>query len=153
VRPVDFMGFELDVHTCDLLQTALPDVNGDFLIPPAEDDDPEDAFAEVSMFHHANRAYELFRSWSPTLELNGGQPLPTVSNLRIPQGFDTFDLADIANPDLPLVPFQNAFFAPANPIFSTVFGLNGAAMWFGRGRSTTTRTTETSSTTSSCTRS
>ncbi|MBK6513589.1 MAG: hypothetical protein IPG04_05540 [Polyangiaceae bacterium] len=133
VRPVDFMGFELDVHTCDLLQTALPDVNGDFLIPPAEDDDPEDAFAEVSMFHHANRAYELFRSWSPTLELNGGQPLPTVSNLRIPQGFDTFDLADIANPDLPLVPFQNAFFAPANPIFSTVFGLNGAAMWFGQG--------------------
>lgn len=133
VRPVDFMGFELDVHTCDLLQTALPDANGDYLIPPGDDAAPEDAFAEVSMFHHANRAYQLFRGWSPTLELNGGQPMPTVSNLRIPQGFDTFDLADIANPDLPLVPFQNAFFAPANPIFSSVFGLSGAAMWFGQG--------------------
>ena len=56
-----------------------------------------------------------------------------VSNLRLPPWFDTFDLNKIKDPNLPLVPFQNAFFSPANPIFSTVFGLNGGAMWFGQG--------------------
>ncbi len=133
VKSVNIMGFALDVHTCDLLQTAVADGNGDYLIPPGADADPEDAFSEVSMFHHVNRAYDLFRAWDPSLNVNGGQPIPTVSNLRIPQGFDTFDLNKIKNPDLPLVPFQNAFFAPANPLFSAVFGLNGSAMWFGQG--------------------
>lgn len=133
VKDVNFMGFNLQVHTCDLLQTAVADANGDFLIPPAADGDPEDAFSEISMFYHANRAYELFRGWDPNINVNGGDPIPTVSNLRIPQGFDTFDLNKIKDPNLPLAPFQNAFFAPANPLFATVFGLNGAAMWFGQG--------------------
>ncbi|MBK8252782.1 MAG: hypothetical protein IPK82_08955 [Polyangiaceae bacterium] len=133
VKSVNFMGFAVDVHTCDLLQTAVADANGDYLIPVAANNDPEDAFSEVSMFHHANRAYELFRGWDPALNVNNGAAIPTVSNLRIPQGFDTFDLNKIKDPDLPLAPFQNAFFAPANPLFATVFGLNGAAMWFGQG--------------------
>lgn len=133
VKSINFMGFALDVHTCDLLHTALPDANGDYLIPPAANDDPEDAFAEISMFHHVNKAYDLFRGWDPNLNVNGGDAVPAVANLRIPQGFDTFDLNKIKDPDLPLMPFQNAFFAPANPIFSAVFGLDGAAMWFGQG--------------------
>jgi MYXO-CTERM domain-containing protein len=133
VKSVNIMGFPLDVHTCDLLQTALPDANGDYLVPPAANTEPEDAYSEISMFHHANRAYELFRGWDPNLDLNGGVPFNTISNLRIPQGFDTFDLAKIADPDLPLVPFQNAFYAPADPLFSTVFGIQGGAMWFGQG--------------------
>ena len=132
VKDVNFMGFNLQVHVCDLLQTAVPDANGDYLIPPGGDKDPEDAFSEVSMFYHVNRAYTMFRGWDPTLNVNNG-PIPTVSNLRLPQGFDTFDLNKIKDPSLPLTPFQNAFFSPANPIFSTVFGLNGGAMWFGQG--------------------
>ncbi len=132
VKDINFMGFSLQAHTCDLLQTATPDANGDFLIAPGADTAPEDAFSEVSMFYHVNRAYGMFRSWDPTLNVNNG-PIPTVSNLRLPQGFDTFDLNKIKDPNLALVPFQNAFFSPANPIFSTVFGLNGGAMWFGQG--------------------
>ena len=133
VKSVNFQGFPINVHTCDLIQTALPDANGDYLIAPASDTAPEDDYSEVSMFHHANRAYELFRGWDPNLELNAGVPFNTISNLRIPQGFDTFDLAKIADPNLPLVPFQNAFYAPADPLFSTVFGIQGGAMWFGQG--------------------
>lgn len=132
VKDINFMGFALQAHTCDLLQTAVADANGDYLIAPGADTAPEDAFSEVSMFYHVNRAYGMFRTWDPTLNVNNG-PIPTVSNLRLPQGFDTFDLNKIKDPNLPLVPFQNAFFSPANPIFSTVFGLNGGAMWFGQG--------------------
>lgn len=123
----------LTVHTCELEQKALADANGDWLIPPGGDTDAEDAFSEVSMFHHASRAYAFFRAFDPQLELNGGEPLPTVSNLRVPQGFDTFDTGKLSDPNLPLAPFQNAFFAPENPIFSTIFGLSGGAMWFGQG--------------------
>jgi MYXO-CTERM domain-containing protein len=132
VKNVSFMGFSIQVHACDLVQTAMPDANGDYFIAPGDDKAPEDQFSEVSMFHHVNRAYDMFRGWNKDLNVNNG-PIPTVSNLRIPQGFDTFDLNKIKDPNLPLAPFQNAFFAPANPIFSAVFGLDGGAMWFGQG--------------------
>jgi MYXO-CTERM domain-containing protein len=134
VKAISFMGFNLNVHTCELQQTAVADSNGDFLsIMPADDKAPEDAFSEVSMFHHVNRAYEFFRGFDSKLDVNNGQPIPTVSNLRLPQGIDTFDLTKLADPNLPLTPFQNAFFAPSNPIFATVFGISGGAMWFGQG--------------------
>ena len=133
VKKVNFMGFMLDVHTCDLLHTAAPDTDGDYLIPVPSDTDPEDSFAESSIFYHANVAYDLFRGWDPDLDVNKGVPLGVVANLRIPQGFSTFDLEKIKDPELPLVPFQNAFFAPADPIFSSVFGLPGGALWFGQG--------------------
>lgn len=128
---ISFMGFT--VHSCDLLQTATPDANGDYLAPPGTDTDPEDPFSEVSMFYHVNRAYDFFRAFDDKLDVNAGQPIPTVSNLRIPQGFMPFDLSKIGDPNLPLAPFQNAFFAPSNPLFSTVFGISGGAMWFGQG--------------------
>src|SRR6185436_2749500 len=117
----------ISVHTCDLLQTAAADTNGDFLIPAGGDKDPEDPFSEVSMFHHVNRAYSYFRGFDPTLDVNNGIPIPTISNLRIPQGFDTFDLGKLSDPNLPLVPFQNAFFAPSNPLFSAIFQISGGA--------------------------
>jgi len=123
----------LSVHTCDLLQTATADANGDFLDPPAMDTDPEDTFSEISMFYHVNKAYSFFQLFDSKLDVNAGLPIPTVSNLRIPQGFDTFDLTKLGDPNLPLVPFQNAFFAPSNPLFQLVFGINGGAMWFGQG--------------------
>ncbi|MEP7125831.1 MAG: MYXO-CTERM sorting domain-containing protein [Byssovorax sp.] len=133
VKDISFMGFPVAVHTCDLLQTALPDAGGDFLDAPGMDKDPEDSFSEISMFYHVNRAYDFFRGFDAKLDVNGGMPIPTVSNLRLPQGLSTFDLNKIKDPNLPLDPFQNAFFSPANPIFSTVFGIDGGAMWFGQG--------------------
>ncbi len=130
---VSIPGLPIMIHSCDLLQIAAPDANGDFLTPPADDKDPEDTFAEISMFHHVNRAYDYFRAFDAKLDVNAGKPVLTVSNLRIPDGLQTQDPAKLSNPNLPLVPFQNAFFAPENPLFSAVFGIDGAAMWFGQG--------------------
>jgi MYXO-CTERM domain-containing protein len=125
------MGFT--VHVCDLLQTAMADANGDFLTPPAADTDPEDTFSEISMFYHVNQAYSFFRGFNPNLDVNMGMPIPTISNLRIPQGLTSLDLSKISDPNLPLAPFQNAFFAPQNPLFGLIFKINGGAMWFGQG--------------------
>ncbi len=135
VKDIDFMGFPLKVHTCDLLQTAVPDASGDYLTPPAMDKDPEDAFSEITMFHHATRAYQFFRDLDPKLnvDVNPGSPLPTVSNLRLPPGLSSGNFGSIGNPDLPLDAFQNAFFSPANPLFEVAFGITGGAMWFGQG--------------------
>jgi MYXO-CTERM domain-containing protein len=134
VKDVSVMGFNLQVHTCDLLQTAIPDAAGDFSNPPAMDKDPEDAFSEISMFYHVNRAYDFFRGFDPKLDVNGGAPIPTISNLRLPQGLNSFDTNKIKDPSLPLDPFQNAFFSPPNPLFAAVFpSITGGAMWFGQG--------------------
>jgi MYXO-CTERM domain-containing protein len=134
VKSVTVMGFPLNVHVCDLLQTAAPDANGDYLDAPGMDTDPEDTFSEISMFYHANRAYDFFQGFNPKLDVNPGGPLPTISNLRIPQGLTSFDLTKISDPNLPLDPFQNAFFSPADPLFMTVFpSITGGAMWFGQG--------------------
>ena len=125
----------LDVHSCAPLQTAMPDASGDYLIAPGGDKDPEDSFSEVSMFYHANRAYKFFHDLDPKLkvDVNPGAPLPTVSNLRLPPGLASGSLGNIGNQNLPLDPFQNAFFSPANPLFGLAFGINGNAMWFGQG--------------------
>ena len=125
----------LDVHSCAPIQTAMPDAGGNYLIAPGGDKEPEDSFSEVSMFYHANRAYKFFHDLDPKLkvDVNSGAPLPTVSNLRLPPGLASGSFANIGKQDLPLDPFQNAFFSPANPLFGLAFGINGNAMWFGQG--------------------
>ncbi len=87
---VSVMG--LEIHSCKLLQTVQkPNMTGDFTVAPGSDTNPEDGFSEVSMFYHANRAYTFFRDLDPSLnvDVNGGAPLPTVSNLRFPRVFQT----------------------------------------------------------------
>lgn len=128
---VDVMG--LKIHSCKLLQTAKPDANGDYLIAVGGDKDPEDSFSEVSMFYHTNRIYDFFRGFGPTLDVNSGSPLPAISNLRLPQGLTSGNFANIDDVNLPLEPFQNAFFSPANPLFQAAFEVSGNAMWFGQG--------------------
>jgi len=133
LKAVDFMGIPLKLHTCDLVQTALPDASGNYPTAPGMDKDPEDAFSEIAMFYHANRAYDFFRGFDANLDVNAGAPLPTVSNLRLPPGLTSGNIGTIGNVDLPLDTFQNAFFSPANPLFGAVFGVNSGAMWFGQG--------------------
>lgn len=133
VKKINMGGFSLDVHICDLEHTAVRLEDGSFNYEPAEDTAPEDEFAELSIFWHANRAYEYFRTFDPELDINGGKPMTTVANLRIPQGFNGFDLDKIKDPELPLQPFSNAFFTPADPLFGTIFGVNGGALYFGQG--------------------
>jgi MYXO-CTERM domain-containing protein len=135
VRSVELYGVAFDLHMCDLVPTVIGDASGDYLLAPADGGDPEDGFAEISMFHHANRAYDLFLGWDPTLILNGGAPLTTVSNLRLPGGLFTGDLQSAADPEEPLSPLSNAFYSPADPLFSAIFAVSGAALWFGQGRS------------------
>jgi MYXO-CTERM domain-containing protein len=134
-RPLDLApGFSVNVHVCDLLQTAKPNASSDYPAAPGADTDPEDAFSEISMFYHANRAYDFFLAFDDKLNVNPGAPLATVSNFRIPQGFMPFDLGTLNNTSLPLVTFQNAFFAPHDPLFSMLFPtVTGGGMWFGQG--------------------
>lgn len=124
--------FGYDIHTCDLLQTAVPDANGDFLDAPAGDKEAEDVFSEITMFYHATRAYEMFRGYQPGFTIQASA-LNTISNLRLPKGYYTFDTSTMGDPEIPLEPFQNAFYAPSDPLFQQAFGLNGAALWFGQG--------------------
>jgi len=133
VKNINMGGFSLDVHVCDLEHTAVRLVDGSFNYEPDPDKAPEDEFAELSIFWHANRAYEFFRTFDPELDINDGKPLTTVANLRIPQGFNGFDLNKLKDPELPLQPFSNAFFTPADPMFGTIFGVQGGALYFGQG--------------------
>lgn len=138
VKYINMMGFAIEAHLCDLEHKALRLPDGSFDYEPAADTAPEDEFAELSIFWHANRGYEFFREFDPNLELNGGKPLTTIANLMIPQGFggpSGMDFNKIKDPDLPLQPFSNAFYAPSDPMFSAIFGIQGGALWFGQGHS------------------
>lgn len=132
-KQVDFGGFPVTLHMCELVQTAKPDATGDYLsTKPGADTEAEDAFSELSMFHHVNRAYEFFRGFQPTLRVDP-DAIPTVSNLRLP---DMTNLSSAGDKNAPLQPFQNAFFSPGDPIFSSIFPeVKGGAMFFGQGPS------------------
>ncbi|MRG97667.1 M36 family metallopeptidase [Polyangium spumosum] len=128
------MGF-ITVHTCELLQTSVADPGSlDFTDAPAEDTAPEDPFAELHMYAHTEIAYKFFRTFRADFKVQEG-PIDAVANLRLPQGLATFDLQKMADPNLPLEPFQNAFFSPADPAnpFGQLFGITGGAMMFGQG--------------------
>ena len=126
------VGFPLEVHVCELEQTATPDANGDFLLPAVGNTEPEDPFSQVQMFYHTNRAYNTFLGYDAAFDVNPMEAgsLPVIANLRLPN-FN--DFANIGNPNAPLVPFQNAFFSPGDQLFGQVFGTFGPAMYFGQG--------------------
>ncbi len=129
-KTVNF-GIALTVHVCELEPTITPDTNGDYVSIAPEKGAPEDKYAELSMFYHTNKAYEFVRAVGfPDSKV---VKISAVANLRIPQGMNSFDTAKMANPDLPLAPFDNAFFAEKDPLLSPTFGLDGDAMWFGQG--------------------
>jgi MYXO-CTERM domain-containing protein len=131
-KKFNVMGETIDIHICELLQIAAP-TGGDYLsIAPAADTAADDAFSELSMFYHVNRAYSFFRAYQPSLVVDQSA-IPTVSNLRLPAGLLPFDRDKLKDPKLPLVPVSNALFAPSNTIFGTLFGINGGAMFFGQG--------------------
>ena len=133
---VDSIFGQVDAHHCDLEQLAIADeLNGDFLAHTyanANDTSPEDPYAEVAMFYHLNKVYNVLLGLG--FEPLDTKPLTGVVNLRMPQGYDTGNYGKMGDPELPLVPFDNAFYAAANPLFATIFGLQGAALWFGQGR-------------------
>lgn len=131
VKALSFGGFNIDAHVCDLIPTVTANASGDYtdIAPDTTGKAPEDTYAELSMFYHTDKAYKHAKD----LGLVATSKLTAVGNLRIPDGYQTQDPVKLANPDLPLLPFDNAFFAPNDPTFSLIFGLTGDAMWFGQG--------------------
>lgn len=120
---------DMDIRVCNLEQKAHSDDNGDFLHAPAPDDQAEDAFSEVSLFHHTNRAYEYFVDLGmPELPL-----LTTISNLRFADGFFENDPTHIGDTNRPLLPYQNAFYVGGGSIFTELFDVPGPGLWFGQG--------------------
>ncbi|MCL2824742.1 MAG: hypothetical protein FWD57_12185, partial [Polyangiaceae bacterium] len=140
-RDVSIMGFNLKIHLCELEKSAVADtVNGDFLQYDYENDtEGGDAFAQVSIFYHSSRAYKFFKGFDPGFELEAtSKPLFLVANLMLPDGLMEFDPTRFANPDLPLIPFDNAFSMAGDPqmgaMMSTIWPeITGGALMFGQG--------------------
>lgn len=143
VKSVNAFGVPLNVHVCDLEQKAMADGSGDFLFTPQDGagnpEAPEDAFSEVSMYYHATRAYEFFRTLQgdATAQVVQEKPLRTIANLRVPAGLMQGQIATAADPNIPLDAFPNAFFSPPGQglgqVFEQLYGFNGGALWFGQG--------------------
>jgi Fungalysin/Thermolysin Propeptide Motif len=143
VKPVSMFGFNLDVHICDLVQTATANAEGNFIYEPSDEpgstEARSDTFSEVSIYYHASEAYNFFRRLQGELEAQVvvDKPLRLVANLQMPAGMMSGDLAMASNPDIPLETFQNAFFSPADgglgALFQQLYGFNSGALWFGQG--------------------
>lgn len=143
VKPVKMFGFDMNLHVCDLEQTAKADANGDFLFDPADDPGSvaarEDAFSEASIYYHASKAYAFFRGLQgdPEAQVVVDKPLKVIANLQVPAGVASGNLAAASDPNKPLDPFQNAFFSPAGgglgALFQQLYGFDAGALWFGQG--------------------
>lgn len=120
----------VDIRVCHLEQTASADDDGNFLYEPAPDSEAEDAFSEVSLFHHTNRAYEYFASLGMT---DLPVQVSTISNLRFAEGFFADDPSNIGDTQRPLVPYQNAFYVAGSEVFGQLFDVGGPGLWFGQG--------------------
>jgi MYXO-CTERM domain-containing protein len=127
VRPTVFG----ELHVCHLEPRAEADSNGDFLIAPASPTEPEDPFAELSLFHHADSGLQRFAALgAPGL---GSTQLHVVSNLMWPPGSLAGDGARGDDPAQPFEPLAGAFYHGGEPLFAGVNGLAGPALWFGQG--------------------
>lgn len=137
-------------HVCDLVKNAVADpATGDFTqYDPAGDSVGGDAFAQLSLFYHATKAFAYYRSFDG----NGGfklaasdTPLFAVANWMTAgrgAGGGRGDAGTPADAGLtPLRPYQNAGYMPFTPGAAgatDVVGLypnlvTGGVMEFGQG--------------------
>jgi MYXO-CTERM domain-containing protein len=141
VKTVNYMGFNAPVHVCEMQQNAEADATtGDYTQYEIEDQTAGgDPYAEISIFYHVSKAYEFFKGFEPTFELEStSKPLFLISNLMLPAGISTFDLTSMADPDLPLEPFDNAFSLGWEPALGEAVSLlwpeiTGGGLAFGQG--------------------
>lgn len=141
-KNVSFSGFNLKVHTCDLVQLAKPNTEGNYVYTPKDQPDPgasEDEYSEVSMYYHATRAYDYFRKLQGVADAQVvlDKPLRTIANLRVDAAVISGNIAAAGDVEKPLAPFQNAFFSPRGgglgAIFAQIYGFSDGSMWFGQG--------------------
>lgn len=143
VKPVTLLNFNLQVHICDLVNTAVADASGNFLYEPQDQPgsaaSKSDAFSEVSIYYHTAKAYQFFRDLQgdPQAQVVVDKPLRVIANLQIPAGLTSGNIAKASDPNVPLEPFQNAFFSPAGgelgALFQQLYGFESGALWFGQG--------------------
>ena len=146
VKPINALGFNINVHICDLVQVATADATtGDYNYQPADQagtpESKKDEFSEVSMYYHSTKAYAFFRGLQgdPNAQVVVDRPLHVIANLQIPPGIATGNITAAGDPNKPLEPFSNAFFSPAGgqlgQLFQQLYGFNQGALWFGQGPS------------------
>ncbi len=120
----------LDVafHACTLGPTVSAGADGGFLGVTASQDplDPDDPFAELSVYYHTARALAFFRTLAgPSFEIAGGT-LTTVANAT-EAGPPCDDGAPV--PGSAVMPLDNAYFLPPDPTTGS-----GPQAVFGQGR-------------------
>lgn len=141
VKSVSYMGFNVNVHVCEMQQNATADgTTGDYAQYELEDHTSGgDPFAEVSIFYHTAKAYDYFKTFDPTFELeSSSNPLFLISNLMLPAGLSSFDLDKMQDPNLPLEPFPNAMSVGWDPSMGQVISIlwpeiTGGMLMLGQG--------------------
>ncbi len=121
---VDFGGFMVQVNLCKEEQVVRPDRDGHYLsvVPPEDDQDPNDPFAEIMMYHHVNRIYSYYKDTHQFVKYDA--PLPALVNVQ----FTTTPRLNFPgfrpNAD-GFIPLDNAMFFPKEnwEAFSQQFGI------------------------------
>ncbi len=107
-------------HFCELDTLAVPDQAGDFTSHDfVGDTEPEDAFAEVQMFYHVNKVYEVARGLGG-FDSVVAKPLTAMVNFRTPSfGSDSECAAGASSysGSEPLELLDNALFVPSGGLF------------------------------------
>lgn len=110
---VDFGGLAFTGRMCEVVKVAKKGADGSYLhISPSTDIDPDDAFAEVMMYHHVTMAHDLFKERLGLTHMD--KPLRSIVNLQA--------FVDLMNNWMGMV---NAAFIPAQTgnVFSS-FGVD-----------------------------
>jgi MYXO-CTERM domain-containing protein len=100
-------------HHCDLEPPAQVDDDGSFEhIGPAEDEAPEDSFAEVQAFYHTKKAQAFFEGLDSDFTM---PKLSVVVNMRLPDTTSTVSVCDGERAPLEskLIFEENAYYWPA----------------------------------------
>ncbi|HOW50554.1 MAG TPA: hypothetical protein PLV42_00770 [bacterium] len=145
--PIELGGFSATPHLCSPVQLANKIDNGSFIYEDCEGgkeyvkenmaEGKIDKCAEISMYYHASKIYQYLRQldtdFSYLLNNNTTSPLNVIGNFQMP---DTADLMAVMGGTNELVPMDNAFFSPDNPMMSILFassGITGDLLVFGQG--------------------
>jgi hypothetical protein len=139
-RSLPWDGNLVAIHTCELEQRVQADGFGDFRAQPFDTIDDarskDDDYAELSVYYHASRAYDYFRRLRGDMSARvvTSATLPLIANLQLAHGLTSGDMRSAADRNLPLEPFQNAFFSPTHQGVGELVGIaSGGGLYFGQG--------------------
>ncbi len=145
--PISLGGINATPHLCSPIQLANKIDNGSFIYEDCEGgkeyvkenttEEKIDRCAEISMYYHASKIYKYLRElgtdFSYLLNNTTTAPLNVIGNFLMP---DTADLMAVMGGTNELVPMDNAFFSPDNPMMSLLYassGITGDLLVFGQG--------------------